>query len=81
MPLLQVRDLVVEYPGPVRAPKDGIWVWLRNLYPMMDVSATPDWPVGWWLRYPAAVLYLLLGAAVFRWLEAQAQKGGRIGKY
>ncbi len=65
----------------VQGPDHGIWLWLQNLFPMVNASATPNWPVGWWLRYPAAVGYLLLGIWVFRRLETQAKRLGLIGKY
>ncbi len=65
----------------IALPQKGVWAWLGPFFPMVGVSAMPDWPVGWWLRYPAAVMYLILGMVVFRRLEATAKRRGVIGRY
>lgn len=65
----------------VSVPSDGVWPWLQHMFPMIGVSATSTWPDGWWLRYVAAILYLMLGVGAFLGLEAQAKRLGMIGKY
>ncbi len=62
-------------------PQKGIWPWVGHFFPMVGVSATPTWPAGWWLRYPAALLYLLAGMWVFRRMEETAKRRGLIGRY
>ncbi len=62
-------------------PQKGIWPWVGHFFPMVGVSATPTWPAGWWLRYLAALLYLLAGMWAFRRMEATAKRRGLIGRY
>ena len=79
--LTNLLGMVVMALAVIALPKQGLWVWLRHLFPMVGASAMVGWPVGWGLRYVAAALYLLVGAWVFRRLEAKAKRLGLIGKY
>ncbi len=79
--LTNLLGMIVMALAVVTPPARGIWVWLRHLFPMVGASAMSGWPEGWWLRYVAAMLYLLVGAWAFRRLEAKAKRLGLIGKY
>jgi len=79
--LTNLLGIVVMALAVVTLPRAGVWVWLRHLFPMVGASAVVGWPEGWWLRYVAAALYLLMGVWGFRRLEEKAKRLGLIGKY
>lgn len=65
----------------VSVPQNGFWFVMQHLFPMVGVSAMPDWPPLWWLRYLAALLYFTAGVMAFQGLESKAKELGLIGKY